>query len=91
MNGPRPPQLLGKPVYETSAMDTTLVSGSNDDALILGDFRKYYVIDRVGLSVYYEPLVKGVSGRPTGQAGWYAFWRTGGDVVDVNAFRLLRI
>jgi predicted phage gp36 major capsid-like protein len=44
------------------------------------------------MSVMYEPMVKGITnGRPTGQAGWAAFWRVGGDVVDPDAFRLLQL
>lgn len=87
-----PPQLLGKPIYESSAMDTTIVSGSNDDVLILGDFRHgYKIVDRMGLELVYEPLVKGANQRPTGEVGWVAFWRVGGDSVDDNAFRMLRL
>jgi predicted phage gp36 major capsid-like protein len=39
----------------------------------------------------YEPLVKGANGRPTGEAGWFAYWRVGSDVVNADAFRLLNI
>lgn len=87
------PRLLGKPVYENEGMDSTRVSGSNDDIILFGDFGTgYKVVDRIGLEVMYEPLVKSTSnGRPTGQAGWFAFWRTGADVLTSNAFRLLRI
>lgn len=87
-----PSQLLGRPVYESSAMDNTIVSGSNDDVLLIGDFRAgYYVVDRVGVSILFENLVKGSNRRPTGEVGWFAYWRVGGGVVDANAFRLLRL
>jgi predicted phage gp36 major capsid-like protein len=44
------------------------------------------------MSVLYEPMVKSTgSNRPTGQAGWFAFWRVGSDVVDPDAFRLLQL
>lgn len=88
-----PPTLLGRPVYESSAMDSTIVSGSNDDILVLGDFRHgYCVVDRMGLEMVYNPVVVGSSGhRPTGEVGWAAFWRVGADVVDTNAFRYLRV
>jgi HK97 family phage major capsid protein len=87
-----PAQLLGRPVYESSAMDSTIVSGSNDDVLVLGDFKNYYIVDRVGLTLAYEPLVKGSSFRPTGEAGWFAYWRVGGkDVSGGAAFRMLRV
>lgn len=87
-----PPMLLGRPTYESSAMDNTIVSGSNDDVLVLGDFRHgYFIIDRIGLSMVYNPLVIGTNRRPTGEVGWFAYWRVGADVVDPNAFRMLRV
>lgn len=86
-----PSQLLGRPVYESSAMDSTIVSGSNDDILILGDFRKYQIVDRMGLELVYNPLVLGSNRRPTGEVAWVAFWRVGGDCLDANAFRMLRV
>jgi predicted phage gp36 major capsid-like protein len=48
-------------------------------------------VDRIGMSVLYEPLVKGANQRPTGQAGWFAFWRVGADASTTNAFRVLTI
>lgn len=90
--GGLPASLIGYPVYESSAMDSTIVSGSNDDVIILGDFRNYVIVDRVGLAVAYNPLVVSTgSGRPTGEVGWFAYWRVGGDSVNDAAFRMLRL
>ena len=90
--GGLPSSLIGNPVYESSAMDTTIVSGSNDDILNLGDFANGYVIvDRVGLSIAYNPMVLGSNRRPSGEVGWFATWRVGGDAVNANAFRGLRL
>lgn len=87
-----PSQLLGRPVYQSAEMDNTIVSGSNDDVLLIGDFRSgYYIVDRVGMGVAYNPLVIGANRRPTGEVGWYAFWRVGADAVVTDAFRLLRL
>lgn len=87
-----PSQLLGRPVYESSAMDNTIVSGSNDNILILGDFRQgYKIVDRMGLELVYNPLVLGSNRRPTGEVAWVAFWRVGAGDVDANAFRMLRV
>jgi len=86
-----PALLLGKPVYECSTMDGAIGTG-NDDILLLGDFSKYLIVDRVGMSVEYIPHLFGTTNaRPTGQRGWYAYWRVGADVLDVNAFRVLRV
>lgn len=91
LNADIPPLLLGKPVYEASSMDNTIVSGSNDDVLLFGDFSKYYIVDRIGMEVLFNDLVLGSNRRPTGEVAWVCFWRTGGDCVDTNGFRLLRL
>lgn len=86
----RPQELLGQPVYECSTM--TNVVTTSGLVLLAGNFSQYYVIDRVGMSVLYEPLIRSTgNNRPTGQAGWFAFWRVGADVVDPAAFRLLQL
>jgi HK97 family phage major capsid protein len=91
--GGLPPQLIGYEAYQASDMVASLsaATASNDSALVLGDFSQYVVADRIGVSLVYEPLVKGASFRPTGQVGWYATWRVGGEVLVNDAFRLLTI
>lgn len=84
-----PNQLLGQPVYEASAMTGVVSTGAN--VLLAGNFAEYYIVDRVGMAVMYDPIVKGTNGRPTGQGGWFSFWRVGADVVDPSAFRLLQL
>lgn len=86
----QPEQLLGAPIYEASSMSTGLTTGGSK-ILLLGDFRNYYIVDRVGMTMVYEPLVKGANGRPTGEAGWFCYWRVGADVVNADAFRLLNV
>ena len=87
----QPEQLLGAPIYEASTMDGVINAGAENYVLIVGDFRQYYVVDRVGMTMVYEPLVKGANNRPTGEAGWFAYWRVGADVVNADAFRLLNV
>lgn len=91
--GGRPASLIGYPVYESSAMQSTLstATASNDEVIILGDFKQYYIVDRIGMSVAYNPLVIGTNRRPTGEVGWAAFWRVGGDTVNADAFRMLEL
>lgn len=84
-----PSQLLGRPVYESSVMADEVTAGAN--ILMLGDFSRYVIVDRIGMTVQHEPLVKGTNQRPTGEMGWFAHWRVGADVVDANAFRLLQV
>jgi HK97 family phage major capsid protein len=85
------PQLLGRPFYEVSDMDSTVVSGSTDFVLLHGDPSQFCVVDRVGASILYQPIVTGASGRPTGQAGWVVYWRAGSGGMVQDAFRLLRV
>ena len=48
-------------------------------------------MDRIGTVIAYNPLVIGSNRRPTGEVGWFAYWRVGADTVDANAFRALRV
>lgn len=87
-----PGQLLGQPVYETSDMDGSITALADNYVLGYGDWQAAYVIvDRVGVEVYYDNLVLGSNRRPTGQAGFFAFWRVGGEVVVPEAISLLNV
>ena len=90
--GARPSTLIGYPAYESSAMKNGLSTStaSVDNILVVGDFRQYYIVDRIGMSVAYNPLVLGSSRRPTGEVGWAAFWRVGATAVNADAFRMLQ-
>jgi HK97 family phage major capsid protein len=85
----QPETLLGAPIYESTTMSGTKSVGSLE--AIFGDFGQFLIVDRVGVSLIYEPLVKGTGGIiPAGQAGWYMFWRTGSALSTVNAFRVMK-
>jgi HK97 family phage major capsid protein len=69
---------------------STVTTGSN--ILLAGDFSEYVIYDRVGVEMRYVPVVMdATTARPTGQAGWFAFWRTGAEAVNPNAFRVLKL
>lgn len=78
---------LGKPLRETSTLDDVAATG--DTIALAGDFSKCVIVDRVGMSVELNPMVMGANGRPTGQRGLFAHWRTGFDVLVPNAVRKL--
>ncbi len=85
----QPETLLGAPIYESTTMVGTVSAGSLE--AIFGDFGQYIICDRVGVSMIYEPLVKGTGGiLPSGQAGWFMFWRFGAQLSTVNAFRVMK-
>jgi len=85
-----PETLLGAPIYESTSMfGGTQAVGSL--LAVYGAWNNYVIVDRVGVSMLYEPIIKDqATAFPTGQGGWYMFWRTGADVSAVNAFRVLR-
>jgi HK97 family phage major capsid protein len=83
------PTLLGVPLLESTSVSGTLANASKVLAYL--DMRQYYIVDRVGMSVVYDPIVLGANRRPTGQGAWYAFWRTGADVSTTAADRVLTL
>lgn len=82
-------QVLGYAANEASEMDDAIADGA--DILVLGDFRHFVVVDRIGMSVEAIPNLFGPNGRPTGQRGLYAYWRNSSAVLVDNAFRKLRV
>lgn len=85
-----PSQLLGSPIYEVSGMQNAVTTSGL--VLLGGDIREgYCIVDRVGLSVVFDQLVKGSSRRPTGESGYAAFWRVGADVLNVDVLRVLSL
>lgn len=84
-----PERLVGRPVLESSEMVSAATTGSN--ILLAGNFKRYYIYDRLGMSLEYIPNLFGSDGRPTAQRGWFATWRVGANVVDANAFRVLQL
>lgn len=91
LQGPIPTSLLGKPIFEASEMDGAITTG-DDDVLLFGNFSRYVIADRIGLTVEYIPhLFATANNLPSGTRGYYAYWRNGADSIDDNAFRLLRV
>jgi HK97 family phage major capsid protein len=93
-----PASLLGQPTYEGSDMNavltgTSAASGTGSMTLLFGDFGQFIIADRVGVSMLYDPMLKGTGNAqlPTGQAGWYLFWRVSSNISTTAAFRYLTI
>jgi len=94
-----PASLLGQPIYEASDLPgvttgTSAASGTGSLTLLFGDFQQFIIADRVGVSMIYDPLIKGTGANaqlPAGEAGWYMFWRTSSNVSTTAAFRYLTI
>ena len=82
-----PGRLLGYDVYEASDISGTITNAVK--MAVFGDFSRYMIVDRVGLTVDFIPHIFGSNQRPTGQRGLYCYWRNGAKVLDANAFRAL--
>jgi HK97 family phage major capsid protein len=85
-DGPNGPQMLGKPVLESTSITGTQANGNK--VLVWLDAKQFYIVDRIGMSVVYDPVVLGTNRRPTGQGAWYAFWRVGSNVSTTTAVRV---
>jgi len=86
--GGQPPRLLGDQLLEASTMATTITTGQN--ILLYGDFAKFLIVDRVGMSTeFIENVFDQTTGRPSGTRAWLMHWRVGSGVADAAAFRVL--
>lgn len=89
LGGGQPPQLLGDQLHESSAMSSTSTTGQ--DVLLYGNFSRFVIVDRIGMSIEFIPNVVDGSGLPTGQRAWLMHGRHGSNVTDAAAFRQLRL
>ena len=78
--------LLGSPIVQSSAFSSATTSGTK--LIVLGDFSRFLIYDRIGVQVEYVANVVDGSGLPTGQRGLVAYKRVGSNVTDQNAFRV---
>lgn len=86
----------GYPAYESSDMDAVLPNAAataDNFGILFGDFSQgYYIVDRVGLNVELIPHLFHTSNNlPKGQRGFYAWFRTGAEVVNPAALAVLSI
>ncbi len=80
--------LLGSPWKSASDMPSATTSGNV--LIVLGDFSRFVIYDRLGVNLEFIPNVVDGSGIPTGQRGLVAVKRVGSDVADLGAFRFLK-
>jgi len=89
-DGDRGGDFLGQPKLELSTMATGSTTGTK--LMVVGDFSKFLIADRIGGTVEIAPLLFGATNRfPTGQRGAYYYWRVGSGVLAPNAFRYLEV
>ncbi|MFI0481736.1 phage major capsid protein [Actinomadura sp. 9N215] len=86
-----PPQLLGRPALEAEDMAGSVTATAENYLLVYGDFNNYVIADRVGMQIEFIPHLVGTNRRPTGQRGWYAYYRVGADTVNDGGLRMLNV
>lgn len=79
------PEMLNVDIYEDSAMDSSnTISGHKNLAIL--DMNSFIITNRQPEMLIYEPLFKDqATGRPSGQAGWFSWSRTGSDLTTATA------
>lgn len=89
----QPSELLGYPALESEDMDGTFdeTVTADNHVLVYGDLSNYVIADRIGMTVEFLPHLVGANRRPTGQRGWFAWYRVGADSVNDAGMRLLNI
>ena len=81
---------FNKGVYETPYMTDLTTSAVHTNVAVVGDFSNYVIARRAGMNVELVPQLFDVTNnRPTGQRGWFAYARIGGNSVNDLGFRLL--
>ena len=83
--------LFNKGVYESPYMpDTTSSTSGTTGLAVVGDFKNYVIARRGGMTVeLVQHLLHLSNNRPSGQRGWFAWARIGGNSVNDLGFRLL--
>lgn len=85
-----PPELIGYPAHRQSAMPAFNPAAADGTVqAVLGDFRQFLIVDRVGMSIELVQHLFGENQRPTGQRGIFAIWRNSCKVLVPGAFRRL--
>jgi HK97 family phage major capsid protein len=78
--------LLGRGAWEASAMQATVVNATK--IMVVGDFNYFLIVDRIGLHIEVIPHLFGAAqgNLPTGQRGFYCWWRNTSRVLSASAF-----
>lgn len=87
----QPPKLLGYNAHEASAMDGVINASADNYVMVFGDWSNFVITDRLGMVVESIPHLFSSNGRPTGQRGFYAYYRVGSDVVIPQGMRVLNV
>lgn len=90
--GWKKPPLLGYEVLTASDMPNGGSAWTSGTAIaVLGDFKQYLIVDRIGTTVeFVQNVFNGTTNLPTGQRALVAHKRVGADASNIDAFRFLK-
>jgi len=81
--------LFNRPVMENPYFSDFTGTTAAETRFVVGDFSNYVIARRQGMNVELVPQLFDVTNnRPTGQRGWFAYARIGGNSVNDAAFRV---
>lgn len=83
--------ILARPAYANDDCPSTQTTTALDQEIVFADLSEYYIVDIPGsTAVEYIPHLFNTSNNlPDGRRGWYMYWRTGGDMPNLAAGRIL--
>ena len=85
-----PPQLLGYPRHNSSAMEDDYTTAAKK-IMLFGDFSNFLIVDKVGLTVTDAGFYRNTSAQLTGQRALFIHYRNSSVILVDNAFRLLTV
>lgn len=82
---------LGRTVLESDDAPTTQTTTALDQEIAFAPLNEYVIVDKPGsASIEFVPLLfNTATNLPDGRRGWYMHWRTGGDMPNIAAGRIL--
>jgi HK97 family phage major capsid protein len=87
----RPPQLLNRDALEAEAISGVVASGNK--VLIFGDLSSFTIVDHIGgqITELVPHLINTSHNRPSGQRGWFSYFRQGSDLTNSVGVRALQV
>lgn len=84
-------RILGRPAVESDDAPTTQTTTVLDQEIAFAPLDEYVIVDKPGsASIEYIPhLFATANNLPDGRRGWFMYWRTGGDMPNLAAGRIL--
>jgi HK97 family phage major capsid protein len=84
-------RILGRPFIETDDAPTTQTTTVLDQEVVFAKLDEYVIVDKPGgTSIEFIPhLFATANNLPDGRRGWFMWWRTGADMPNLKAGRIL--